>query len=63
MPIIPFKLSLISPKYPWKQYRQPENGRKIHDSSALFETDSKWNFQFLEVLLMNLTDEQLFQIY
>ena len=32
-----FKLSLISPKCPWKQYRQPENGRKIHDSSALFE--------------------------
>ena len=33
-----FKISLISPKCPWKQYRQPENGRKIHDSSALLTT-------------------------
>ena len=25
-----------SDKCPWKQYRQPENGRKIPDSSALY---------------------------
>ena len=31
-----FSLSLISQKYPLKQYRQPENGRKIHDSSDLY---------------------------
>ena len=28
-------MSLISQKYPWKQYCQPKNGRKINDSSAL----------------------------
>ena len=26
----------ISQKCPWKQYRQPKNGRKIHNSSALY---------------------------
>ena len=36
MPFSWVTLSLISLKCPWKQYRQPENGRKIHDSSALF---------------------------
>ena len=40
MPIIPFYTISNFPKMPVKQYRLPENGRKIHDSSALYEMDS-----------------------
>jgi len=57
-------LSLIFQKCLWKKYRQPKNGRKIHDSSALllplpsfrltkmssFMTDTSWTNCFTAFL-------------
>ena len=53
-------LSLISQKCPWKQYRQPENGRNINDSSGLYILYERFLIKVLKIIKLWSTLDVLF---